>query len=282
MSKKSIKLVSLNTHGLKTNISYVKYLLETYDIVFLTELWLIDEDKFVIEELCKDRNLVFFPAQQSANKKGRPAGGLAWVIKSETTILDSEIISPNISKLNILINDELLSLIGLYTPYNNNSLTNLYKQAEVVDTCEELIYSNQNKRIRTIILGDMNSDPYRGNKFDSIFTSFVCKVRAINLSILNTQSTMSTYHNSINCSRIDHILVLDGELDSYDLYCNILNDGINLLDPASSKLNNINTSDHLALELALSPKYKNKTQTDDQPIKQLRSINWKSEEVHHT
>ena len=85
MSKKSIKLVSLNTHGLKTNISYVKYLLEIYDIVFLTELWLIDEDKFVIEELCKDRNLVFFPAQQSANKKGRPVGGLAWIIKSETT-----------------------------------------------------------------------------------------------------------------------------------------------------------------------------------------------------
>jgi hypothetical protein len=95
MSKKIIKL---NTHGLKTNISYVKYLLEIYDIIFLTELWLIDEDEFVIEELFKDRNLVFFPAQQSANKKGRPAGGLARVIKSETTILDSEIISPNISK----------------------------------------------------------------------------------------------------------------------------------------------------------------------------------------
>jgi hypothetical protein len=133
MSNKSIKLASLD-YIFEANISHSRYLLEIYYIIFLTELWLTDE-------LCKDR--YFFPAQQSANKKGRPAGGLAWVIKSQTTILSSGIISPNITKLDTLLNDELLSLIGLYTPHNNNTLTNLYKQVEVFDTCEDMIYKNK-------------------------------------------------------------------------------------------------------------------------------------------
>jgi hypothetical protein len=69
MINQNLKIVSLNTHGLKTNTSYVKFLSLNYDIVFICEHWLVEDDKFILEELCLDRNLVFSAAETHEKKK---------------------------------------------------------------------------------------------------------------------------------------------------------------------------------------------------------------------
>ncbi len=53
------------------------------------------------------------PDQTSKNKRGRSSGDLAWMTKTGISI---------IAKSDVVSNNELLmSLIGLYTSYNNNT-----------------------------------------------------------------------------------------------------------------------------------------------------------------
>ncbi len=45
-----LKICSLNSHGLKGYIMYIKHLLDNYIILFLNEHWITDREKFVIEK----------------------------------------------------------------------------------------------------------------------------------------------------------------------------------------------------------------------------------------
>jgi hypothetical protein len=73
-----LKVCTFSTHGLKGNILYINSLIEYYDIIFINEHWLTLRDKFILENLCKEKNLYFQSAECAPNRSARPYGGLAW------------------------------------------------------------------------------------------------------------------------------------------------------------------------------------------------------------
>ena len=70
-----LSITTFNCHGFKSVASYVKLLLQNSDIVFLSEHWLLDYEKFLLLDDCCHHELIFSPA--SKKSVGRPFGGNA-------------------------------------------------------------------------------------------------------------------------------------------------------------------------------------------------------------
>ena len=74
-----IKVIGLNTQGLKSNGPYVTNLISGYDIIFLSEHWLSNAEKLIIEKMMKPHNSLHFT---SAKKQimGRPYGWNCFIV----------------------------------------------------------------------------------------------------------------------------------------------------------------------------------------------------------
>ncbi len=79
-----LKIVSLNTNGARGNILYIENLIKNNDIVFCCEHWL--NEKYSIKIRNKEYNTVFFSPMEQNKNKGRPWGGLCWLIKNKIRI----------------------------------------------------------------------------------------------------------------------------------------------------------------------------------------------------
>ena len=84
-------------------------------------------------------------------------------------VINLSIISENITKLEILFNETLISIIGLYTAYNNNTTFNMYKQNEIFFLVDDIIDKNQALSINSIVIGNMSFGAYSEKKFDKTF-----------------------------------------------------------------------------------------------------------------
>jgi hypothetical protein len=118
---------------------YLNFLLSKYDIIFLNEHWILEKDKFILDRLCENHSLLFQPA--SSHIKGRPSGGLAWIMSKDVKILKYEFISQNLSKLEIEINNCSIVFLGIYAFFNNNSKDNYILQENLYDCCKQIMLS---------------------------------------------------------------------------------------------------------------------------------------------
>ena len=48
-----VRIVGVNTHGLKSNSVYIASLIESNDIIFICEHWLSNAEKLIVDELTK-------------------------------------------------------------------------------------------------------------------------------------------------------------------------------------------------------------------------------------
>ena len=79
-----LKIVGLNAHGVKSNLTFIKTLFETYHITFISEHWLSNAEKMVINDsLSEDHKLHFSTAEKKVT--GRPSGGNLFVVKKSCT-----------------------------------------------------------------------------------------------------------------------------------------------------------------------------------------------------
>ena len=152
---------------------YLKTLISNLDILFLCEHWLVDKDKKDIEEISSTHNLYFLPALAYDSNRGRPFGGLLWLVKKNISVSNVQFFNQHISILKITLFDREIHLYGLYTFYNRNSFENTQNQINLLNICEEAIKTSRELNHPVIILGDFNSDPYRNNHFDKVFNNFV-------------------------------------------------------------------------------------------------------------
>ena len=149
--------MAFNTHGLKSNLPYIDNLISNNDITFISEHWLSNAEKPIINDIsAKKRKLHFNPAEKKAT--GRPYGGTCFIINTERvgeTVVVHE--DQHILAVRCSINSKSYIFIGLYlTCFHGNSTINDY-QGEL-DTLSGLLklYSDE---CEIVMLGDLQTFP---------------------------------------------------------------------------------------------------------------------------
>ncbi len=104
-----IKIASLNTNGIIGNAIFVENLINNNDITFVQEHWLNNHNKYIIKNLCKNIEKVFFFSPMGAYpSKGRPWGGLCWIIKNNIKLTNYETLDERISIIDVKFNVQLM------------------------------------------------------------------------------------------------------------------------------------------------------------------------------
>ena len=109
-----VRIVGVNTHGLKSNSVYIASLIESNDIIFICEHWLSNAEKLIVAELTKPTHEDFFTAAEK-KLQGRPYGGNCFLIR-KNLLENTEIIyeNENILAIQLQIGDLKLIVIGIY------------------------------------------------------------------------------------------------------------------------------------------------------------------------
>ena len=82
-SKQTINVLGLNTRGFKSNSANVSSLLKTNDVIFLSEHWLSNAEKYLISNVANPTHNVYFAAEKQM--MGRPYGGNCFMIHKNPT-----------------------------------------------------------------------------------------------------------------------------------------------------------------------------------------------------
>ena len=157
MDSADLKIVGLNAHGAKSNLTFIKTLFETYHITFISEHWLSNAEKMVIKDsLNDDHKLHFSTAEKQAT--GRPSGGNLFVVKKNyvgnTTVVHDD---PHIFA--IKTSDKLKPhlFIGVYlTCFHDTGSKEKYK--EELDTLTGIIKSYMDE-CKILLIGDFQTFP---------------------------------------------------------------------------------------------------------------------------
>lgn len=137
-TEENIKIMLWNIEGLKNAMSTVPTdFLQGYDIAILTESFLIDNWQH------PDYHCTHLKAKQG--ERGRPAGGIAVLIKPELT----PIISTNHLEHTLMIETKHITIISAYFQPNKSAIDIIDEIGQMIAQCR------QYKPI--IIAGDLNS-----------------------------------------------------------------------------------------------------------------------------
>jgi exonuclease III len=152
------KISSLITNGIIGNIIFEEYLINNSDITFLQEHWLYNNNKYIIENLCKKMKKFFSFLLWAII---RPWGGLCWIIKKEIKVINHEILDEGISVIDVKINENPLCIIGVYLKYNSSNTESNLKFQHQLRILEECICNAKEMNTEFIIIGDFNGDIQR-------------------------------------------------------------------------------------------------------------------------
>ena len=99
----NVKFTALNCHGLKGNTLYVNKLLNEHDVIFLSEMWILESEKNLINNYKRDFEIYFTPAK--IGHSGRPYGSNMMLIKITVKYL----------KLELILQEEFTTIVKLTT-----------------------------------------------------------------------------------------------------------------------------------------------------------------------
>jgi hypothetical protein len=238
MQESSLKIVVLNRAGAKGNFVYLTELIENNDIVFICEHWLNKHEKFLINNLCKKEETVFFSSPiESSSYLGRPWGGICWVIHKKVKIVNFEQIEEGISILNFNYNKERYSIIGVYLQYNSHKIEHAIRYESQLSLLERKIDEIIRRKEKVFLMGDFNGDIYR-KKYNNDFKlhNWIQKTKLLNVLPL-VNSPKYTYESGKNRSYLDYVLS-----DPSDKEIKI---------EVKIEQHRLNTSDHVAISMIL-------------------------------
>ena len=159
---KEINITTLNTQGLKSNITYGTYLLNQSDILFINEHWLSNAEKFILNNTAQNSHRIFFtPAQKQT--AGRPYGGNCFLIRkglaSEHRIIHED---NNILAIQLKAHNFNLIVIGVYLScyHDQTSKDNYTQQLNNITAILEMYVDESD----FVILGDFQAFP--SNMYD--------------------------------------------------------------------------------------------------------------------
>ena len=70
--------------------------------------------------------------------KGRPIGGRAFIVKKTLIIENVDFLNKHLSYLILIINNQFITFISVYLPFDNNSRLNLYEFQACLHVIQEL------------------------------------------------------------------------------------------------------------------------------------------------
>ena len=274
---KQVNFISLNCHGLKANISYVESLLNSYDVIFLSEHWLSNFERPLLKNISVSHHILFQNAEKHAN--GRPFGGNCFLVNKDLfksfDILHQD---KHIFSLKLTCSESPIILIGVYltASQNNSECQDEYlSQLALISALLEQ-YADE---AECVVVGDFQSFPtqiydtkIRNHPSRNILShhlkSFLLNNDLDLIDIASGDGPNYTYHH-VSLQRqsyIDHIVV--SKFSSLDtVNCGVLEDQI------------LNTSDHLpvfiSLKLNLINKINSQEQLNHEQLK-IPSYMWKN------
>jgi hypothetical protein len=161
-----------------------------------------------------------------------------------------------------------MALIGVYMPFDDpsNRIDSLNMFETTMANIVALIERFSTNNIPILIIGDFNSDSFRGNRFDTLLSEFISDNSLVNLSSLNVQSINHTFtgpniNNKSHHHSLDHALLIERCLDQFEnIQCNILDDILNLSDHKAlsvtfeidSNINMVEKEEHITSNINLA------------------------------
>ena len=137
--KNIMNITSFNCNGLRSSISYVTELLKTSHIMFMCEHWLLPSELSFFRNTFQNLGKKVFlksSIDPLVPLRGRPYGGIGFVceIISGYTYMFEDYYSDRICALKVYQAEKLiLTVYGLYMPYNNHCAQQLECYLEILD-----------------------------------------------------------------------------------------------------------------------------------------------------
>lgn len=239
MEETNTKFITLNCHGFKSNSTYITKISQSYDIIYLSELWITEAEKHLLHNYNHNFHVLFQPAIQGIS--GRPFGGTALLIKK------------TLPKPDLILKNDFSTCVKLNLKRHNLLIMGVYLQSTSKDpNCKETYFSQLAtisgiikqfiNSTEPIILGDFQSCPTthqtervsNQNTLTETLNNFITDHQLTPIDITNGSGPTFTYHHISlqNKSYIDHILTSN----------NVTNE---ILDVRVLPHHYLNTSDHL-------------------------------------
>ena len=129
--EKNIKISCLNCNNFKSNHIFCKYLMDKMDICYFNELWLIPNEKYILNPdkiSSKSSKDIFFKSDiDSSYNKGRPFGGQDWAINKNFKTYECNFINRFVSFIHIGIYQYEFIIIGVHLPCESQKEKELSK-----------------------------------------------------------------------------------------------------------------------------------------------------------
>ncbi len=228
------------------------------DICFFIEHWLNTQEKYLFEEICNgDFHVVYHSDYDNTDglKKGRPQGGLCWVINKKCALTAQVFFNQYVSNVCIEFENNKLDLFGVWLPYDNNSKERMCLYKSNISLIEAQL--KLKKSTETILMGDFNADLSRGKRFDKL----ICRM-CTKLQLRDLMDSEYTYKKGEYTANIDHIFVRSGS--GMEVTGKVIKD-------------NLDTSDHRPIQACIKCKPQEKFQKNFEK-KTFHKFDWKNSE----
>ncbi len=211
--------VTLNTQGFKSNVMHVTDLINQSDVIFLSEHWLSNAEKPLLNNIQNTHKLFFTPAEKQA--AGRPYGGNCFFIRNQL-VNEHHVIheDSNILAIQLKSSEVNFILIGVYLScYHDASSKEDYAQQLSNITAILQMYIDESD---FMIMGDFQTFPstiydqhprnnVKRNPLSPLLEQFINENDLKLVDIVEGEGPIYTYeHKTLqNQSYIDHIAILN-------------------------------------------------------------------------
>ena len=215
----TISLSTLNCQGFCSNRQMVIDTINHSDISFIIEHWLRPDEETTLSSVSNNHTYFFesdMPAHNSTvSTRGRPFGGRCWCIKKGIVINSHEVITKDVSVLDVQITKDGTSssmlIIGLWIPFDDGSIEKFASFKSIISLLESFVHNFNtlnNSQCPIIIMGDFNADISRGKRFDEALRVFISSNGLIDgVSEFVQEQLDHTWASGGNKATIDHIIV---------------------------------------------------------------------------
>ena len=153
-----LKIVSFNCHGFKSSLSDIRSLCNSYDIIFLQELWLYKTELHLLHKVHPDFEGIAVSSMKENNglTHGRPYGGIGILLNKRLrkycdfqTYDDSRLIA-----LEFISESDKLLFVNVYMPYQCDDNYDLF--VEYLGKLTAILESAHSSKV--CFVGDFNAN----------------------------------------------------------------------------------------------------------------------------
>ena len=154
-----MKFTTFNCLNIKSNLTFVKKLALQSDILYVCEHWLGPNEDYILNDFLGNDFVYYFRSDmEEVRQRGRPHGGICWIIRKNINIISFEFLNEIVSMLNISIqinNSPInMKIFGVWFPFDDKSLERIASFKQGLSIIESNFFGNDD---HFIIMGDFNS-----------------------------------------------------------------------------------------------------------------------------